>query len=409
VETIAASGRVTTTSYYNDSKLNEIIVNTERIKNYYSPLGGVEKSQVITGNTETLDYAYNSTGLANQRSVAGYNTSFQYDILGNKTKVTDPFSLYTDYQYDSLKRLQTVTVEGRTFTYEYWPDGMVKAVNYPGGVIRAEYTYDNVNRLKTLTNKINGQVNTQYVYTYDNNGNITAVTENGQTTGYTYDNLNRLTGITRPNGQTVAYAYDTRGNRTQTTPQDSALDSVIPAEFTYDGFDRLSTFTAEGNTSTYRYDPEGLRSKKETASGTTRYHYDNAGRVVAESDTGGAVTAQNIWGQKALARKVSGSYYYYLYNGHGDVVKVVDGSGNVVNNYSYDEWGNILSKTEGISNPLKYAEEYYDDESGLIYLRARYYDPTTGHFITRDSYEGQINNPLSLNLYTYVENSIEYR
>jgi len=91
------------------------------------------------------------------------------------------------------------------------------------------------------------------------------------------------------------------------------------------------------------------------------------------------------------------------------VVKVVDGSGNVVNNYSYDEWGNILSKTEGISNPLKYAEEYYDDESGLIYLRARYYDPTTGHFITRDSYEGQINNPLSLNLYTYVENSIEYR
>jgi len=150
VETIAASGRVTATSYYSDSKLNEITVNTERIKNYYSPLRGVEKSQVITGNTETLDYAYNSTGLANQRSVAGYNTGFQYDILGNKTKVTDPFSLYSDYQYDSLKRLQTVTVEGRVFTYEYWPDGMVKAVNYPGGVIRAEYTYDNVNRLKTL-------------------------------------------------------------------------------------------------------------------------------------------------------------------------------------------------------------------------------------------------------------------
>jgi len=402
VETIAASGRVTSTSYYSDSKLNEIIVNTERIKNYYSPLGGVEKSQVITGYTETLDYAYNSTGLVNQRTVSGYNTGFQYDILGNKTRVTDPFSLYTDYQYDSLRRMQTVTVEGRTFTYEYWPDGMVKAVNYPGGIIRAEYTYDNINRLKTLTNKINGQVNAQYVYTYDNNGNITAVTENAQITSYTYDNLNRLTGITRPNGQTMAYAYDTRGNRTQTTPQDSALDSVTPADFTYDGFDRLSTFTAGGNTSTYRYDPEGLRSKKETTSGATRYHYDNAGRVVAESNSSGQVTAQNIWGQKALTRKVSGSYYYYLYNGHGDVVKVVDGSGNVVNNYSYDEWGNILSKTEGIFNPLKYAGEYYDDESGLIYLRARYYDPTVGRFISRDTVEGQINNPLSLNLYTYV-------
>jgi len=67
----AAKHDLNVEAYYNDSKLNEIIVNAERIKNYYSPLGGVEKSQVITGNTETLDYAYNSSGLANQRSVVG--------------------------------------------------------------------------------------------------------------------------------------------------------------------------------------------------------------------------------------------------------------------------------------------------------------------------------------------------
>ena len=53
---------------------------------------------------------------------------------------------------------------------------------------------------------------------------------------------------------------------------------------------------------------------------------------------------------------------------------------------------------------MKYAGEYYDEESGLYYLRARYYDPSIGRFISMDSYEGDITNPLSLNLYTYVEN-----
>ena len=96
--------------------------------------------------------------------------------------------------------------------------------------------------------------------------------------------------------------------------------------------------------------------------------------------------------------------YYYLYNGHGDVTQVVDQNGNIVNSYTYDEWGNILSKQEQMSNPLKYAGEYYDEESGLYYLRARYYDPTIGRFISMNSYEGEITNPLSLNLYTYVEN-----
>ncbi|HCF70301.1 MAG TPA: hypothetical protein DER33_01695, partial [Syntrophomonas sp.] len=93
--------------------------------------------------------------------------------------------------------------------------------------------------------------------------------------------------------------------------------------------------------------------------------------------------------------------YYYLYNGHGDVIQVIDEAGNTVNSYSYDEWGNILSSQEQIANPMKYAGEYYDEETGLYYLRARYYDPTIGRFISRDSVEGDITNPLSLNSFTY--------
>jgi RHS repeat-associated protein len=87
------------------------------------------------------------------------------------------------------------------------------------------------------------------------------------------------------------------------------------------------------------------------------------------------------------------------------VVQVLDVNGIVVNSYSYDEWGNITSKTETIENPIRYAGEYYDEESGLYYLRARYYDPTTGRFISEDSNEGNVTNPLSLNLYTYCTNN----
>ncbi|KAF1083693.1 tRNA(Glu)-specific nuclease WapA precursor [Sporotomaculum syntrophicum] len=408
VEIKDASGKITTLEYYQDSRPAQKRANRDRIQYYYHPLGVLEKYQPVndaTGNGEALTYSYYIfTGFVKTRADVG----FEYNLLGNKSKTTDPFGLSTNYQYNNLNRLTTVTADGKNYTYEYYGDGMVKAVNYPqltgGTSIRTEYTYDNINRLKTMHNKLGSQTITQYSYTYDNNGNITSVTENGQTTNYTYDALNRLTGVQRPGGEQLSYQYDSRGNRTAASPNDSGLDGFIPGEFSYNNWDQLATFTTGGQTSNYSYDPEGLRTKKVTPSGTTRYHYDNTGRVIAESNAGDSVTAQMIWGNQALARKVDGSYYYYLYNGHGDVTKVVDQNGNIVNSYTYDEWGNILSQQEQLPQPLKYAGEYYDDESGLYYLRARYYDPTVGRFISKDSDEGEINNPLSLNLYTYCEN-----
>ena len=325
------------------------------------------------------------------------------------TKITDPFNLAVDYTYDSLNRLDNITVEGKLFDYEFYPDGMLKAVNYPitpgGQTIRSEYTYDNINRLETVINQVGSQIISQYSYGYDSNGNITSVTENSSTTEYQYDDVNRLEGTTRPNGEEITYHYDTRGNRTNHIVNTTIPYNTIADTYGYNNWDELSQFATGETTYQYQYDPEGLRTKKESTSGTVRYHLDNNGRVIAESDASDLVTAQNIWGHKALARKVNGAYYYYLYNGHGDVVQVLDVNGIVVNSYSYDEWGNITSKTETIENPIRYAGEYYDEESGLYYLRARYYDPTTGRFISEDSNEGSITNPLSLNLYTYCINN----
>jgi RHS repeat-associated protein len=101
----------------------------------------------------------------------------------------------------------------------------------------------------------------------------------------------------------------------------------------------------------------------------------------------------------------TGEQFYYLYNGYGDVVQIMDSQGQIQNSYTYDEWGNIVNKTESIPNEFTYAGEIFDEETGLYYLRARYYNPSVGRFISEDSYEGQLDNPLTLNLYTYTANN----
>ncbi|MDF9411248.1 hypothetical protein E1B06_05860 [Brevibacillus laterosporus] len=92
---------------------------------------------------------------------------------------------------------------------------------------------------------------------------------------------------------------------------------------------------------------------------------------------------------------------YYYTNTHTGIVEIKDKAGQTLNKYEYDLWGNVESKQEKMLNPFLYAGELYDEESGLIYLRATYYCPNDGSFITVDTYKGQVDNPLSLNRYTY--------
>lgn len=416
VQITGPDGKTSSLDYdsWNRMKEKTITAGTENgaINYLYHPLGGIAKYRIWENGAEqeTLTYDYFSTGQIKERKQNSNSTTFTYDLNGNQTSVTDPFGLTTSYTYDEVNRPETITVGGKTFQYEYYGDGMIKKLIYPNGLI-TDYIYDNINRLHTLVNKNGGTVLSQYVYVYDNNGNILNIEEivEGDTKNYSYeyDALNRLVKINRPGGEVVNYQYDTRGNRTQSTGITVAEADFIPATLGYNVWDELDIFTntATGDIYTYEYDAEGLRIKKTAPGGTTKYHYDLSGRVIAESNGSGSVTAQNIWGHKALARKIGADYYYYLYNGHGDVVQIINEAGNIVNNYTYDEWGNIRSKTENISNPLKYAGEYYDDESGLYYLRARYYDPVIARFITKDSYEGDISNPLSINNYTYCHNN----
>ncbi|MCM3342944.1 RHS repeat-associated core domain-containing protein, partial [Paenibacillus sp. MER TA 81-3] len=70
-----------------------------------------------------------------------------------------------------------------------------------------------------------------------------------------------------------------------------------------------------------------------------------------------------------------------------------------------DIWGNPLTQEEQVPNIFRYSGEYWDADTNLQYLRARWYDPSIGRFINEDTYEGDLGNPLSLNLYSYVANN----
>ena len=91
-------------------------------------------------------------------------------------------------------------------------------------------------------------------------------------------------------------------------------------------------------------------------------------------------------------------------NPHGGVVQLLNEAGKVIKSYHYDAFGNEEDIDKKDTNPYRYSGEYYDKETDTIYLRARYYDPDLGRFLTRDTYTGEEDDPLSLHLYTYCAN-----
>ncbi|MGS2751513.1 RHS repeat-associated core domain-containing protein, partial [Bacillus zanthoxyli] len=109
-----------------------------------------------------------------------------------------------------------------------------------------------------------------------------------------------------------------------------------------------------------------------------------------------------------LAMKAEGQTLFYHYNPRGDVIAMTDQNGQIVANYEYDAWGNVLkSDTKGIAaeNPFGYAGYMYDKEIGMYYLIARYYNPEHGVFLSVDPDPGDEDDPVTQNGYTYGDNN----
>ncbi|WDF51266.1 RHS repeat-associated core domain-containing protein [Paenibacillus sp. KACC 21273] len=373
----------------------------------------IDKQDRVTSLVSTGANAYSS------RLDVAYDT---LDRVTNQKNSLAGSSYFTNYCYDKLRLSQIQTNGAQTrntanvvnVNYAYTALGKVQSITFPtladGSTLKESFTYDPLNRLIQMSNTKGSSNLSSYNYAYDNNGNILTIGETlndgaTKTSTYSYDKLNRLIAVKRSDGSTASYTYDLRGNR-KTLSDTQELTATKSSNYSYDLDNKLISATIDGTKTTIDYLPDGLRSQKTTGETTTQYGYNGSGQVVSEKVSNGN-TSSYIRGDRVLVKKdqTASKDYYYLFNGHGDVVQMVDTSGNIVNSYGYDEWGNIAKQQETVSNSFKYAGEAYDNETGLYYLKARYYDPSQGRFLNEDSYEGQITNPLSLNGYTYVHNN----
>jgi RHS repeat-associated protein len=179
----------------------------------------------------------------------------------------------------------------------------------------------------------------------------------------------------------------------------------ILEEYSYNILNQLQSYknNVTGKAGSCNYFVDGLRKSK-AVGGTTTNYYNDGSNVIIETDGNNNLVARNIIGLKNIGRQESnGNINYFLYNAHGDITQLVGNTGEILNNYQYDLYGKEKQTTENIKNPIRYAVQYYDEESGLYYLRARYYSPDIMRFISEDSYRGDIRNPGSLNLYGYCE------
>ncbi|MBJ6362780.1 RHS repeat domain-containing protein, partial [Paenibacillus sp. GCM10012307] len=392
-----------TYAYNNRDRQISSTTNQETITMGYDAAGRRLQMQDGTGTTQ---YSY-ETGSGWLQSVTypdNRKTEYEYNTQGQRTKMTGPFGVVSLYRYDARSQLDAVGSVANVWdaTYTYKKNGRVASAELRNG-IRSTYGYDEQN-LTSLTHTKAGSTLEALSYQYDQNRNQTGKTEKGTAYTFGYDPLNRIATSTQFN---ETYTYDQRGNRKSLTSD--APPEMANMSYAYDDRDRLTKVVTENNqTVTYRYNGDGLLTERTEAGVTTRYYYDGSDIIAEGIVSNGAVThkASYLRGKGLVARvDASGSRAYYSHNGHGDVTQLTDQAGNVLNSYTYDMWGNPLTASETVPNLFRYSGEYWDETTGLQYLRARWYDPSVGRFMNEDTYEGELNYPLSLNLYTYVHNN----
>lgn len=211
-------------------------------------------------------------------------------------------------------------------------------------------------------------------------------------------------------GGSITYTYDANGNLVK----QSGSKNV---DYSYDKENHLLRATIQQRNSvtieSYTYDYAGNRlSKTVNESSTTYYVNDTSGsltRVVAEIDKDGKETASYIRGDELLSMERDGRIWYYIYDGHGKTRLLTNAAGTVTDRYAYDACGNLLRKEGDTENDFLYTGEQYNANTGLYYLRARYMDPSTGTFISMDSYQGSLYDPVSLHKYLYANaNPVKY-
>lgn len=455
-------GEVTKYSYDDNGNLTTTLLpNGHSIINKYDD-DKIQSKQLI-GTLYNYEYDPTSGNLLNVKLNNNLLKSFHYNgdemdyILdrGNKlaySKLDDIRTLtYTvgsdttklDFSLDSLNRISSIrssNIDDELVKYNYLDESLPTSVNYKNGSsLHMEYIKNRLDKYTMKTSESN--VLNSYKLEYDKNNNITSVIANNGITSYKYaDNTDQLIKEILPTGMDISYEYDDVGNRTAkviNTPKATEttlyeyndinqLIKVGAQDYKYDKngnllndgkytylFNDLNQLSSVKNEkgqiiATYVYDNEGRRISTTTPSGTLNFFY-SGDNVLYETDGNDKKLREYTYNENGQVETMTKGtdVYYYLYNYHGDVIALTDAGGNVVASYTYDSFGNILSKEGPLAseNPYRYAGYRYDENTKLYYVIARYYNADNGVFLSVDPLRGDLEFPETLNGYNYASNN----
>lgn len=383
----------------------------ENLKNYVTTrfFFVFRRSTVIS----EYNYEYDKSGNIVKEAVYDYTS---YGEIGFFTRLLMKLRaehVEFDYDYDIRNQLVSVTetkhkrfnrtVVGET-TYTYDASGNRTQENVKGDV--TDYKYNEAGQLIEKTTK-----KETVTYTYDVNGNLIKEQGKKNTKDYTYNNENRLTAIKENDKLLMAALYDgdnerlfvisDRGHCTLPCINDKNCNNIDKNE---DGID----FDEELIMNTMLI-PNGVDKTVELSNYDLTGYINNINseytQVLMEYAANNKITAVYEYGVFREGAEIDGKDYFYEYDGRGSVIGVANVNGKERAVYKYDAYGNTKTSGVAIANPYQYNAEYTDDATDLQYLRARYYRAETGSFITADTYRGEIENPLSLNRYTYTHNN----
>jgi RHS repeat-associated protein len=446
-----------TTYYYNDDfgRKNQANSPDTGIMDYlYDEAGNLIQKMDATGTVVNYIHdALNRLTTIQFPSDPNQNITFTYDSpsvtygIGRITGRTDPSGSYTFY-YDAHGNLirEDKTIGGVLYTtqYTYNKNNFLTSITYPTGRI-VTYTLDQVGRISRMSSTLNGYPKTlASSITYLPYGGITGlIYGNGLTLSQEYDNLYRITSIVVGSILNLTYGFDPNGNISSilndvnppggqalevpgiytyqqgtnklthiagTPPTDFGYDAngnIISENgwtFVYDLSNQLIRVLSGGNqVAEYTFNGVGQRIKKVTQTETRVFHYDLLGHLIAETNQSGQMLSDYVYlGDQLLAMIKPGEVAYYYHNDHlGTPQVLTNETGSIVWKAVYTPFGGANILVETVQNPFRLPVQYYDSETGFHYNYFRYYDPTTGRYVTPDP----IGLAGGINLFVYALNN----
>ena len=353
----------------------------------------------VTNETSTDDFG-RTTQVRTVRSdgTLVFNTDYEYADGKAENSTTNLVSKYSQsYGSDSVL----------SYDYSYDANGNITEIKQ-NGKLTNKYVYDSLNELKEEYD----YVNKFYInYSYDRAGNLQnkyeqvldptygypTGTQNGNT--YEYTDTSWKDKLTKVNGSNIS--YDANGN---------PLSYRDGMSFEWENGRILKNINTSDKAIQMSYDSNGMRTQKTVDGVKTNYYYDSNKNLIALVKGNDTLLFYYDSDGSATSFSYNGTMYFYVKNLQGDVIRIIDLAGTEVASYVYDAWGNIKD-TKGEPtireiNPIRYRGYVYDTETSLYYLQSRYYDPFTGRFLNADIYcDTGTSTPLSTNMFAYCENN----